>query len=108
MKVESILDYSGTHNFMFADLLRGATATVAFSLGLFFPGYVVGWTTRLFSFRNRSSCERLLLSIVLSVAVAPILAVLLGRFLSTTVSQVCFVMLAVVGIFLIAAEAIRN
>lgn len=100
--------HSGLHQFMITDLLHSAQATVSFALYLFFPGYVIGWATGLFSFRNKSASERLLLSIVLSSAVVPVLAVLIGRFVSTAASQWCFIALAVAGAFQIATKAVRN
>ena len=95
--------HSGLHQFMIADLLQGAEATAAFALYLLLPGYTIGWAAGLFSFRSRSASERLLLSIVLSIAVSPILAVLAGRF-SPRVSQSLFLALALAALCLIAAE----
>ena len=99
--------HSGLHNFMIADLVRGVLATAAFALYLLLPGYAVGWSAGLFSFRSRSASERLLLSIVLSVAVSPILAVLVGRF-SPGAAQGLFLALGVAALCLIATEAFGN
>jgi len=90
---------------MIADLLQGALATAVFALYLLFPGYTIGWAAGLFSFRSRSASERVLLSIVLSIAISPILAALVGRF-SPKASQVFFLALSLAALCLIAAEAL--
>jgi hypothetical protein len=69
-------------NFTVADLLQTTLATFAFALFLLPPGYLLGLASNLFGFRSRSAAEKILFSAMLSVAVTPILAVLLTRFLS--------------------------
>ena len=91
-------------NFMMTDLAGGAAATVVFSLFLAGPGYVVGWTFNAFRFRSRSETERLLVSVALSVAISPVLAVLIGRYLSPATSLRVFFLLSVASIVLCVAR----
>ncbi len=51
---------------------------VGFAAILFAPGYLVGASLDLFAFRSRSFLERIAWAVALSLAVSPIVAVLLG------------------------------
>ncbi|HEY1182811.1 MAG TPA: hypothetical protein VGE89_01425 [Bryobacteraceae bacterium] len=70
------------HPFMRADLLIGLAAIGLYPLLLFVPGYVIGWASGLFDFRQRTPAFRVAFSIPLSIAACPILIYLAGRFAS--------------------------
>ena len=67
-------------NFTVLDVIGSVEATLLLGLFLFVPGYVIGWGTNVFSFRQRRAVTQLALSTPLGVAVVPILVYLLGRF----------------------------
>jgi hypothetical protein len=92
------------HNFMLDDLFASTQAFLVFALFLVPPGYVTGTITDVIGFRTRSVLEKLLLAIVLSVCVAPGLAVLVGRFASVTVSLWMFVSIAIVFVFVFISD----
>jgi len=73
-------------------------------LFLFPPGYVLAWTFNLLRFRDRSAAEQTLLSLALSVSASPLLAVLLGRFISPTASLVVFGLLGILAAILSCAQ----
>src|SRR5437899_2945873 len=93
------------HNFMLDDFFASTQAFLVFALFLVPPGYVTGTITDVIGFRTRSVLEKLLLAIVLSVCVAPGLAVLVGRFASVTVSLWMFVSIAIVFVFVFISDA---
>jgi hypothetical protein len=66
-------------NLTAADIAGSVEATLLLSLVLFMPGYVVGWLSNVFDFRDRRFATQALLSTPLAVAVVPILIFLLGR-----------------------------
>ncbi|MFL6451411.1 MAG: hypothetical protein ACJ746_27600 [Bryobacteraceae bacterium] len=59
------------NNYTLADLAESLLAIVMFFPVLFVPGYVIGWVTSCFRFRELSPRWRSLLSIPLSMAVCP-------------------------------------
>src|SRR5581483_7748135 len=67
-------------NFPAIDVLGTIEASLLLSLFLFVPGYVIGWVSNIFSFRQRRTVTQLALSTPLAVAVVPILVYLLGRY----------------------------
>ena len=67
-------------NFTVADVLGSIEASLLLSLFLFVPGYVIGWVTNVFLFRQRRAVTQWALSTPLAVAVVPILVYLLGRY----------------------------
>jgi hypothetical protein len=71
-----------SHNFFIADVIGSSLALVLFGLFALVPGYVIAWTIQLLDFRRRTFLAQLTLSIPLSIGVSPVLAYLLGRFLS--------------------------
>ncbi len=83
--------------------LRDIEATIAvipvFSIFLFTPGYSFGMATNLLEFRDRSSIEKILLSLPFSIVVSTILTNLIGRYLSANVVLWIFLVLAA-GVFL--------
>ncbi len=92
------------HNYMIADLVGTAGATLVFSILFLPPGFVLGWASNLLGFRGHSWSEKLLWSVVLSVAMTPILAVLVGRFLSVPAAIAAFLLLAGAAVALVARE----
>ena len=96
------------HNFMIADLAESAKAVAVFVLFLLPPGYVLGWTFNLLRFRDRSATERVLLSTVLSISASPLLAVLVGRFISLTASLVVFGALGILAALIHFAHALKT
>jgi hypothetical protein len=67
-------------NFTLADLLFSSYAFLLFALFLIPPGYSLAWALDLLSFRKQDPAIRFLLSLPLSIALAPVLVYLLGRF----------------------------
>jgi len=65
-------------NFTAVDIVRSVEASLLLSLVLFIPGYVVGWLSNVFNFRDRPLAAQLTLSTPLAVAVVPVLIFLLG------------------------------
>src|SRR4029077_10068458 len=66
-------------NFTAADIAGSVEATLLLSLVLFIPGYVVGWLSNVFDFRDHRFATQALLSTPLGVAVVPVLIFLVGR-----------------------------
>lgn len=85
-------------NFMVADLVQTALATLAFALFLLPPGYLLGLASNVLNMRSRSAAEKALFSVASSIAVTPILAVLLTRFSSYRVTLAVFLLLAVISL----------
>lgn len=67
-------------NFTVADILGSIEASLLLALVLFVPGYVIGWVSNIFLFRQRRVVTQCALSTPLAVAVVPILVYLLGRY----------------------------
>jgi len=67
-------------NFTATDIVRSVEASLLLSLILFIPGYVVGWLSNSFRFRERRFAAQALLSTPLAVAVVPVLIFLVGRY----------------------------
>jgi hypothetical protein len=72
------------HNFTLTDIAAGIAAVCLFPLFVLIPGYAVAWLLDLFEFRRRTWLFRWALSVPLSIAIAPILSYLAGRYLSMT------------------------
>jgi hypothetical protein len=72
------------HNFTLTDLAASIAAVCLFPLFVLIPGYAVAWLLDLFDFRRRTWLFRAALSVPLSIAIAPILSYLAGRYLSMT------------------------
>ena len=85
-------------NFTVADLVQTTFATLAFALFLFPPGYLLGMASNIFGMRSRSAAEKMLFSVAYSVAVTPILAVLLTRISSYRVTLAFFLLLGVISV----------
>jgi hypothetical protein len=85
-------------NFTVVDMVQTTLAAFAFALFLLPPGYLLGLASNVFQMRTRSAAEKLLFSSALSVAVTPILAVLLWRVSSYKVTVAVFLLLALISI----------
>jgi hypothetical protein len=67
-------------NFTGTDIAGSVEASLLLILILFIPGYVMGWLTNVFDFRQRRLAIQSLLSTPLAVAVLPILVYWVGRY----------------------------
>jgi len=81
-----------------ADLAQTTLATFAFALFLLPSGYLLGLASNAFGMRSRSAAEKILFSAAYSIAVTPILAVLVTRLSSYKVTLTVFLLLAVISI----------
>jgi len=90
------------HNFTLTDIAASLAAVCLFPLFVLIPGYAVAWLLDLFEFRRRTWLFRAALSVPLSIAIAPILSYLAGRYLSMTavwgLYAASWVYVAVVGL----------
>jgi hypothetical protein len=86
------------------DLLGTLEAAALLILFLLPPGFLLGQASNVLGFRGRSAAERFLWSIVLSLSVSPILAVLLVRFCSLTVAVSLFLLAAAAALLLVGRE----
>jgi hypothetical protein len=89
-----------------ADLLGTLEAAALFVLFLLPPGFLLGHASDVLGFRRRSAAERFLWSMVLSLSVSPILAVLLVRFFSLTFAVSFFLLAAAVTVLLVGQEVL--
>jgi hypothetical protein len=69
-------------NFTLQDILGTTFAFCLFPLVIVFPGYVFGWTFNFFEFRVRLLSTRFAISLLLSVAISPILYYLVSSWSS--------------------------
>lgn len=92
------------HGYTFTDLSGALEAAFLFSLFLLPPGFLLGYASNVLGFRARSAVERFLISVVLSVSIAPILAVLLVRLSSLTVGVALFLLAAAAAFALVLRE----
>lgn len=95
-------------NFLVQDVLRSAMGFGVFPLLLFVPGYVVGWMLDLLQFRTRSLTARCALSLVLSIAVAPIVTFLLARFIAMQAAFGFYFVAAVAFCAILITDALRR
>jgi hypothetical protein len=80
------------HNFMLQDVAGSLAAVLAFAAVFYAPGYLVGYATDLFQFRQMGFAERSVWAIACSFCVTPVLAYLVGR--SVGLSGICWVLVA--------------
>jgi hypothetical protein len=85
-------------NFTVADLVQTTLATLAFALFLLPPGYLLGLASNAFGMRRRCAAEQMLFSVAFSIAVTPVLAVLLVRIASYKVTLAVFLLLALISV----------
>lgn len=95
------------HNYTLYDFLVALEALLVFPAFLFAPGYVTGWATNLFGFREKSGPERILFGALLSTGVTPIAATLLCRLISLSALNAGFIGATAVFIGIVIYEA-RN
>ena len=67
-------------NFTVVDILASVEATLLFTLVLLGPGYVIGWVSNVFRFRQRRLVTRIAIASPLAISVLPIFFFLIGRF----------------------------
>jgi len=91
-------------NYMIADAAGTTAAVIMFAFVFLPPGFVAGVGSDVLGFRRRSASERLLFSVVLSTATTPILAVLVGHFVSVTASLAVLLLLTLIAVALIGKE----
>lgn len=70
-------------------------------------GYLAAWFSNLQSFRGRSMIERVFWSVPLSLAISPIAAELISRFLSLTAAVVFFFASAALWLVIVAREWVQ-
>ncbi|HEX8919697.1 MAG TPA: hypothetical protein VF898_14430, partial [Chloroflexota bacterium] len=91
-------------NFFLKDFFGATTAVLVFPIFLVFPGYLIGWSTNLWHFREERFIGRLCISLPLSVAFSGVAATLVGRTFGFSWSLRLFELLAVLFLALIAWE----
>jgi hypothetical protein len=91
-------------NFTLQDILGTTLAFCLFPLVIVFPGYVFGWAFNLFEFRARLLPTRFAISLLLSVAISPILYYLLSSMFSLNVALIATIFIALVFAILIIRE----
>lgn len=94
-------------NYTFTDIRGTLEATTLLAVFFLPTGFLLGYASNVAGFRIRSTCERFLWSIVLSVSTLPVLAVLLVRFSSFTVTTTLFLVDAAAAIVLAGREFLR-
>ncbi len=93
---------------MITDYAAICIAVCLFSLVSFVPGYALGWLLDTMRFRERALYWRLALSVPLSMAVAPVLIYLLGRWLSTTAACMVLAALCMYALLLFVRDLNRS
>jgi len=91
-------------NFTLQDILGTTRAFCLFPLVIVFPGYVFGWAFNLFEFRMRLLPARFAISLLLSVAISPILYYLVTSWLSLNIALIVTILIALVFIILLIRE----
>jgi len=91
-------------NFTLQDILGTTLAFCLFPLVIVFPGYVFGWIFNLFEFRARLLPARLVISLLLSIAISPILYYLLSSWFSLNVALIATIFIALVFAILLIRE----
>ena len=92
------------HNYTLIDIVGALEAATLFPILFVAPGFLIGYFSNVASFRTCSAVERFLWSIVLSVSISPILAVLLVRVSSLTVASILFLLATAIAIALVGRE----
>jgi len=91
-------------NFTLQDIFGTTLAFCLFPLVIVFPGYVFGWVFNLFEFRTRLLPARFAISLLLSVAICPILYYLVTSWFSLNIALVITLLIAVAFIVLLIHE----
>jgi hypothetical protein len=92
------------HSYTLTDLIGTLGATVLFIPFFLPPGFLLGYVSDVLGFRARSAAERFLISVVLSVSISPILAVLLVRITSLSVAVALFLFAAAAALSLVLRQ----
>lgn len=95
-------------NYMLADITGTAAAVIVFGIFFLPSGFVLGWASNVLGFGSQSASERLLISVVLSLATTPILAVLIGRLASVKTTLAFFLLLSFAACVLACKEVASN
>ena len=91
-------------NFTLQDILGTTLAFCLFPLVIIFPGYVFGWAFDLFEFRARLLPTRFAISLLLSVAISPILYYLISSWYSLNGVFILTILIALAFVILIIRE----
>jgi hypothetical protein len=91
-------------NFTSQDILGTSIAFSLFPLVIVFPGYVAGWSFNLFEFRARLLPARFIISLLLSIAISPILYYLLTSWFSLNAAVIVTILIALIFISLLVRE----
>ncbi len=89
------------------DILGALEAAALFALFLLPPGFLLAYASDVLGFRKSSAAERFLVSVVLSISISPVLAVLLVRFFSLTVAVSVFLLASAASIVLVGRELFK-
>src|ERR1035438_5680156 len=89
------------------DICGALEAAALFALFFLPPGFLLGYASNVLGFWGRSAAERFLWSIVLSLSISPILAVLLVRVSSLTVAAALFLLAAAASLLLVGRELLQ-
>ena len=92
------------HGYTLIDICGAVEAAALFHLVFLPPGFLLGYVSNVAGFRSCSAAERFLWSIVLSISISPILAVLVTRISSLTVTVALFVLAAAAAMALVGRE----
>ena len=91
-------------SFTMTDTMGTLAATVLLGLFLLPPGFLLGYASNVLAFRQRSASERLLISLALSMAVVPVISVLLVRVAGMTVALALFLLAAIAACVMLARQ----
>ncbi|MBI5944381.1 MAG: hypothetical protein HY864_08440 [Chloroflexi bacterium] len=91
-------------NFTWQDVIGTSAGIALFPLVLLFPGYICGWVFDLFEFKRRLLTTRLAISVLLSVAVSPILYYLISSLLSLNAALIVSLLMAITFVALLIYE----
>lgn len=91
-------------NFTLQDILGTILAFLLFPFVIIFPGYVFGWMFDLFEFRARLQYTRLAISLLLSIAISPILYYLVTSLFSMNIALTVTLLIALIFAILLFRE----
>lgn len=95
-------------NYTFQDTVGGLIATLAFSVVLYAPGYVMAYAMDLFGFRSLSFVRRSAWAVACSFVLSPIAAHLVGRVLGLSGISWMFALAGIAALGLLLAERRRT
>ncbi len=95
-------------NFTLQDVFGVFLAFSLFPFVIIFPGYVFGWFFNLFEFRSRFLFTRFTISLLLSVAISPILYYLTISWFSPTIALIVTLLVALVFAVLMLYEKLPS